>query len=121
MMHITLFISENETPAHELNSTAFVAFYTIRCVLSSEGVWCTVVNLTISLYTELSIILYIQHVLGVCDKPVVVCAWICVYVVQPLESCYIYKPLKFGAGWAQAVFCVPVQCGGHILGMISPH
>ena len=31
------------------------------------------------------------------------------------------KPLKFGAGWAQAAFCVPVQCGGYILGMISPH
>ena len=36
----------------------------------------------------------IQYVLGVCDKPVVVCACICVYVVQLLESCiyvYIYK------------------------------
>ena len=32
----------------------------------------------------------IQYVFGVCDKPAVVCACICVYVVQLLESCYAY-------------------------------
>ena len=81
-MHITQFISETETPVYEFDSTAFVAFYTMRYVFSSEVVWCTVVNLIINLYTELNITYIIQYVFGVCGKAAVVCACISVYVVH---------------------------------------